>query len=161
MHHSVQKYIISASQITLLTGLLQAGLLLQILKDSKYVNYRYISITKFNILYSSTISYYEKICQQVETDNGCSILHITDVKSEDEGPVTCIAHVCINGGTPVTISCSSSLCIDSEYMGSPATIIQGPADISTLVGETVILEAAFTGQPKPRVQWLKAVIYFE
>lgn len=40
---------------------------------------------------------------------------------------------------------------------SPATVVEGPADVMALRGDTVSLKVTYIGDPEPTVDWMRAV----
>lgn len=44
--------------------------------------------------------------------------------------------------------------------GEPAAILQGPRDVTALVGDRLLLRASYAGRPEPKVTWNRAVSVF-
>uniref|UniRef100_A0A1B6CDT2 Myosin light chain kinase, smooth muscle-like n=2 Tax=Clastoptera arizonana TaxID=38151 RepID=A0A1B6CDT2_9HEMI len=93
---------------------------------------------------------------KIKSEDNTSTLHLTNISRTDEGTITCTAKVISPDSSPTTVSCSSMLTLEMDHLGSPASIVRGPADTTAMRGDRVMLKATYKGCPEPSVRWLKA-----
>ncbi|KAF5273319.1 hypothetical protein FQR65_LT04741 [Abscondita terminalis] len=99
----------------------------------------------------------ENSFSNVDNENALwTINHVTELKVLDDNS---FGSEC--NDSDLSSSAASDTMSNEENKAIEAVLLKGPKDTNALVGDRVLLKAAYTGDPEPSITWTKAVsVYY-